>query len=99
MRDPQDIVLIARLQEQLAEQDARGLRLAVEVERLAEIVERIMTDHWDLAACPCWVCVAGRGLGLGPRQEYLKHGRPPAANFPPVREHIEEVIAEANSPR
>jgi hypothetical protein len=36
-----------------------------------EIVERVMTLHWDLAACRCWLCVAGRNLGCGPRERYL----------------------------
>jgi hypothetical protein len=46
------------------------------VEKVAsaeEIVERIMSQHWDLAACRCWVCGAGRKLGLGARDAYLLH--------------------------
>ena len=39
----------------------------------SEIVERIMTAHWDMSACPCWVCVAGRVAGLAPREGYLLH--------------------------
>ena len=35
-----------------------------ELERLRAIVERIMTQHWDMAACPCWVCREGRAAGL-----------------------------------
>ncbi len=38
-----------------------------------EIVERIMTCHWDLAACQCWICQAGDRLGFGCRAEYLQH--------------------------
>lgn len=38
-----------------------------------EIVERIMTAHWDMAACPCWVCSAGRELGFAPRDGYQLH--------------------------
>lgn len=38
-----------------------------------EIIERIMTDHWDEAACRCWVCQAGRENNLRPRREYLYH--------------------------
>lgn len=37
-----------------------------------EIIERIMTQHWDLAACPCWVCKAGRELGYHPMEQYLQ---------------------------
>lgn len=35
-----------------------------------EIVERIMTMHWDMAACQCWVCQEGRKVGCRPRLEY-----------------------------
>ena len=35
-----------------------------------EIVERIMTQHWDMAACQCWVCMAGREAGCHPREGY-----------------------------
>ena len=38
-----------------------------------EIIERIMTEHWDMAACHCWVCDAGRELGYGAKVEYLSH--------------------------
>jgi len=35
-----------------------------------EIVERIMTQHWDMAACTCWICRHGRAEGLRPRVHY-----------------------------
>lgn len=38
-----------------------------------EIIERIMSAHWDMSACPCWVCVAGRDAGHAARDEYLPH--------------------------
>ena len=38
-----------------------------------EIIERIMTQHWDIAACHCWICEAGRILGCGAKKEYLSH--------------------------
>lgn len=38
-----------------------------------EIIERIMTEHWDMAACHCWICDAGRELGFAPQDEYLRH--------------------------
>ncbi len=37
-----------------------------------EIVERIMTQHWDMAACQCWVCRDGREAGCRPRDAYLR---------------------------
>lgn len=37
------------------------------------IVERIMTQHWDLKACDCWVCDEGREAGCRPRDRYLRH--------------------------
>ena len=36
---------------------------AERIEQLEGIVERIMTQHWDMAACQCWVCKAGREVG------------------------------------
>lgn len=38
-----------------------------------EIVERIMSLHWDMAACPCWVCRAGDKLGFAAREHLLPH--------------------------
>ena len=37
-----------------------------------EIIEQIMTQHWDMAACRCWICEAGRKLDLRPREKYLR---------------------------
>ena len=50
-----------------------------------EIIERIMTDHWDMAACPCWVCVEGRANGLHPQGRYLRHRQAPEDRRPKVR--------------
>jgi hypothetical protein len=36
-----------------------------------QIVEKIMTMHWDLAACPCWICKVGNAVGCRPREEHL----------------------------
>lgn len=38
---------------------------------LKVLVDKIMTQHWDLAACRCWICEAGREAGCGPKNEYL----------------------------
>lgn len=38
-----------------------------------EIVERIMSQHWDMAACPCWICKEGRKSGCRPQAKYLSH--------------------------
>ena len=35
-----------------------------------ELIERVMTEHWDMAACPCTFCVEARKLGLRPRDCY-----------------------------
>lgn len=40
-------------------------------EELKAITERIMTQHWDMSCCRCWVCVEGRKLGCRPRETYL----------------------------
>ena len=39
---------------------------------LKEIIERIMTMHWDLAACQCWICEKGYKAGCRPQEKYLK---------------------------
>jgi len=38
-----------------------------------EIIERIMTMHWDMTACRCWICNNGRLLGFGAKDVYLEH--------------------------
>ena len=47
-----------------------------------EIIERIMSFHWDLTACQCWVCRAGRELGYGSRLKYLVYRDDNRAKFP-----------------
>ena len=42
-----------------------------DIEKMETIIERIMMQHWDMAACRCWVCQAGREAGCRPREEYL----------------------------
>jgi hypothetical protein len=49
---------------------------------LQEITERIMTAHWDMAACRCWVCTAGRESGCAPRDKYLLHRNGNREKFP-----------------
>ena len=44
--------------------------LQAEKDEIQEIIERIMTQHWDMAACQCWVCRAGRKAGCQPREGY-----------------------------
>lgn len=40
-----------------------------------DIVEKIMTQHWDIAACQCWICKAGRDVGLHPMEKHSgNHG-------------------------
>lgn len=50
--------------------ESDGLPLA---ESPIEIVERIMTRHWDFVDCSCWICRSGRALRLAPRDTYLRH--------------------------
>lgn len=45
-----------------------------------DIVMMIMTQHWDISACQCWVCQAGRAAGLHPTSDFLewrRHGYEP----------------------
>ena len=58
----------------IADVAAMDILLAAEQEknkRLREIVEIIMTQHWDMAACNCWVCTKGREAGCSPMEKYL----------------------------
>lgn len=47
-----------------------------------DIVERIMTAHWDMASCRCWVCKTGRELGLRPRPKWLDHEHDNRQRYP-----------------
>lgn len=40
---------------------------------IREIIERIMTEHWDMKACECWICREGRKNGCGSQEKYLRH--------------------------
>ncbi len=42
-----------------------------EREREQEYTERVMTMHWDMAACPCGLCQWGRSKGWGAKEKYL----------------------------
>lgn len=42
-----------------------------QITTVEDIVERIMTAHWDMSACRCWVCSHGRDLGLRPMGKWL----------------------------
>jgi hypothetical protein len=55
---------------------------AAACEPFREIIERIMTAHWDLASCRCWVCTAGREAGCRPREEYQLHRDGNRERFP-----------------
>lgn len=37
---------------------------------MQELIERIMTEHWDIGACPCTLCVQGRAHGFHPKDCY-----------------------------
>ena len=45
-------------------------QLQAELNDAQEIIERVMTQHWDMATCQCWICTAGRGIGFHPREGY-----------------------------
>lgn len=47
-----------------------------------EVVQRIMTAHWDVGACKCWVCRTGRDLGLCSEGKYLLHMNNNRERFP-----------------
>lgn len=35
-----------------------------------ELIERVLTEHWDIGACPCTFCSTAREIGLHPRACY-----------------------------
>jgi hypothetical protein len=35
-----------------------------------ELIERVMTEHWDFGACPCAFCEKAREMGYGPKSRY-----------------------------
>ena len=35
-----------------------------------QLIERVMTEHWDIGACPCTFCETARTLGFRPRSCY-----------------------------
>lgn len=46
-----------------------------------EIVERIMTQHWDMVACDCWICEEGYKSKCGAKEEYLPYKETPHRPF------------------
>lgn len=54
----------------MAERPPIGQRWS-EPQDAADVVMAIMTMHWDLGACQCWVCRKGRELGLHPTSDFL----------------------------
>lgn len=45
---------------------------ATKIDLLTTIVEIVMTQHWDMIACPCWICRLGREADCHPREEHLR---------------------------
>jgi hypothetical protein len=66
------------------------------LDRLREIVERIMTQHWDLASCRCWICERGRAAGCHPREGYPQSGTTEYGEVS-VAQATEEVASDAKS--
>lgn len=68
-----EISFKGRTKERRDEADAKRETLIsglAQYDRVRELAERIMTEHWDFASCPCTFCVEGRILGLGPKRIY-----------------------------
>ena len=38
-----------------------------------DIIEIIMTQHWDMKSCDCWICSEGRKLKLSPKRTHLRN--------------------------
>ena len=58
-----------------------------------EIIERIMTSHWDWKCCDCWVCQHGRTLGFHARMPYAfaAHKEFATPNFEQKKQYLYEV--------
>lgn len=41
-----------------------------------ELIERVLTEHWDFAACRCAFCEKAREMGYRPRDGYPTDPRP-----------------------
>jgi uncharacterized protein (DUF2345 family) len=39
-----------------------------------DIITIITSQHWDMVACKCWICEAGRRIGCGATEEGLRIG-------------------------
>lgn len=60
-------------------------------ELMQSIIETIMTQHWDMKACECWICQSGREAGCRPRDTYMMHKHPEKTR-PTVRVDFVEAI-------
>lgn len=47
-------------------------------QHLKNLIERVMSAHWDMAACQCWFCREARSLGCHPRGGYDRKKYPVA---------------------
>jgi len=48
-----------------------GMNPVIEVPE--DIVEQIMSQHWDMKTCECWVCKHGYALGLYPQDKHMRY--------------------------
>jgi hypothetical protein len=55
-----------------------------------DIVLQIMSQHWDLKACECWVCVQGYRLGCRTMDRHLRYKMDPE-----VARQLTDVRVEA----
>lgn len=63
----------------------------------SHIVELIMAQHWDMAACKCWICEAGRAAGLHPLHGDVEQEA--ADEIERLRAEIERLVEECIAAR
>ena len=44
--------------------------IVIEMMSAEELIERVLTEHWDVMTCWCRFCREARTLGFKPRSEY-----------------------------
>lgn len=52
------------------------------VQTAEHIVRRIVSAHWDIFACDCWVCEAARAEGIHPTGPWMNTTDDNATKYP-----------------
>ncbi len=87
------------LRNQLAQRDKELVETKAENKRLWGIIGIVMTAHWDMKCCDCWLCRMGRVLKCHPVDMHLKGPtskfRSSTPQFPQIPHNEWKAAAEA----